>query len=93
MQMKILVKSVIPGNTQVVAKCTSHADFLVHGVTNGHGEYAIGVQSTGTSFGISSPTFAVGGIANDTVTVIIQPGTSCYLTLQTEKGATASITF
>ena len=91
--MKILVKSVIPGLTQAVAKCTSSAAFLVYGVTNGVGQYAIDSQSTGTSFGTSSPTFAVGGIANDTITVIIQPGTACYLTLQTEKGATASITF
>ena len=89
--MKILVKSVIPGLAQAVAKCTSSAAFLVYGITNGIGEYAIESQSTGTSFGTSSPTFTVGGIKNDTITVIIQPGTACYITLQTERGATASI--
>ena len=91
--MKILVKAVIPGLTQAVAKCTSSAAFLVYGITNGIGDYAIDSQSMGTSFGISSPTFTVGGIANDTITVIVQPGTACFITLQTEKGATASITF
>jgi hypothetical protein len=42
--------------------------------------------------GTSSPTFVLGGIAHDTITVIIQPGTNCFLTLQTEDAAHASIT-
>jgi hypothetical protein len=91
--MKILVKAVAPGSIQVVVKCTSSADFLVHCVTNGGGRgYAIGVQSTGASFGTDAPTFTVGGIASDIVTVIIQPGTTCYITLETENTAQASIT-
>jgi hypothetical protein len=39
--------------------------------------------------GIRSPTFTVGGVANDIVTLIIQPGTTGFLTLQTEDGAKA----
>ena len=90
--MKILVSSVVPGSAQATALCSSNADFLVHGVTNGLGDYAITVKSTGVSFGTSSPTFTVGGIANDVVTVIIQPGTSCFITLQTANTANPSIT-
>ena len=89
--MKILVKAVAPGTTQVVITCTSSASFLVHGVTNGHGSYAINVRSTGAGFGVGSPTFTVGGIPNDTVTLIFQPGTNCWVTLQTEDSANASI--
>ncbi len=88
--MKILVKAVAPGSEQEVVNCTSDNDFLVHGITNSGGEYAIDVKSTGAGIGIASPTFTVGGIANDIVTVIIQPGTTGFLTLQTEEDAKAS---
>jgi hypothetical protein len=91
--MKILVKAVVPGSTQATVTCRADADFLVYGVTNGIGDYALSVKSTGISFGTSSPTFVVGGLAHDTVTIIIQPGTSCFITLQTRKAAKASITF
>jgi hypothetical protein len=90
--MKILVAGVSPGTTQAVVACTSSAEFLVHAVTKGGGDYAISVKSTGLGFGISLPTFVVGGIAHDTVSVIFQPGTDCFLTLQTEDAAHAGIT-
>jgi hypothetical protein len=90
--MKILVKAVAPGSLQEVVNCKSDCDFLVHGITNGAGDYAISVKSTGAGFGVSSSTFTVGGIANDIVTIIIQPGTTVFLTLQTEEDATASFT-
>lgn len=44
---KILVKAVAPGTTQETVNCTSDADFLLHGITNGGGDYSIGVKSTG----------------------------------------------
>jgi hypothetical protein len=90
--MKILVKAVAPGSLQEVVNCTSEEDFLVYGITNGGGDYAINVKSTGAGFGVGSPTFIVGGKAKDTVTIILQPGTTGFLTLQTEKGAKASFT-
>ena len=90
--MKILVEAVFTGNTQAVVACTSSAEFMVHAISNGVGEYVINVKSTAAGMGTRSPTFAVGGIANDTVTVIIQPGTNCFLTLETEDAAHASIT-
>ena len=88
--MKILVKAVAPGSLQEVVNCTSDHAFLVYGITNGVGDYSIAIKSTGAGFGVSSPTFIVGGIAKDVVTIIIQPGTTAFLTLQTEAGATAS---
>jgi hypothetical protein len=87
---KILVRSFAPGSLQEVVECTSESDFLVYGITNGGGDYAINVKSTGAGLGVGSPTFTVGGIADDIVTIIIQPGTTGFLTLQTEKGAEAS---
>ncbi len=89
---KILVKAVAPGTRAETVQCTSDTDFLVHGITNGGGDYAINVKSTGAGMGIGSPTFTVGGIANDVVTVILQPGTTGFLTLQTECGAKAAMT-
>lgn len=89
--MKILVRGVAPGSSQEVVECTSDADFLVHGVTNGIGSYSIGVGSTGAANGTTSPTFVVGGIPNDVVTIIIQPGTTAFITMETADGATASI--
>ena len=89
---KILVKAAAPGSVQEVVNCSSNADFLVYGITNGGGDYAISVKSTGAGMGVGSPTFTVGGIANDTITIILQPGTTAFLTLQTEKGAHASFT-
>jgi hypothetical protein len=86
---KILVTGVAPGTLQEVVECTSECDFLVYGITNGVGEYAINVKSTGFGMGTGSPTFTVGGKANDIVTIIMQPGTTGFLTLQTEKDAKA----
>jgi hypothetical protein len=88
--MKILLKAVAPGSVQEVVNCTSEEAFLVHGITNGGGDYAISIKSAGAGFGVGSPTFTVGGIAKDVVTITIQPGTTGFLTLQTEKGAKAS---
>lgn len=89
---QILVKSVAPGSLQEVVECTSTADFLVYGITNGGGDYSINVKSTGSGGGVGSPTFTVGGIANDVVTIILQPGTTGFLTLQTQCGAKANMT-
>lgn len=89
---KILVMAVAPGTTPEVVNCTSDRNFLVYGITNGVGEYGIEVKSTGFGMGgTSSPTFTVGGIANDTVTIILQPGTTGFLTLQTEEHAKATM--
>jgi hypothetical protein len=90
-EMKILVRAASPGTLQAVVNCTSEADFLVYGVTNGGGDYAISVKSTGSAMGLGSPTFTVGGTANDVVSIILQPGTNAFLTLQTCKDAKASI--
>jgi hypothetical protein len=89
--MKILVKAVAPGSTPETVKCTSAADFLVYGITNGGAGYAIGVQSTGAQLGLDSPSFTVGGGAHDVITIIVAPSTTGFVTLQTEKGAKASI--
>ena len=88
---KMLVRSFAPGRLQEVIECTSESDFLVYGITNGGGDHAINVKSTGAGGSVGSPTFTVGGIANDVVTIIVQPGTTGFLTLQTEKRARASI--
>lgn len=42
--------------------------------------------------GTGSTTFTVEGIANDMVTILLQPGTTGFLTLQTECGAKADMT-
>ena len=89
--MKILVKAVAPGSSPVTVKCTSEADFLLYGITNGVGGYTIEVKSTGAAFGVDSPTFTVGGIAKDVVILVIQPSTTAFLTLQTKNGAKASL--
>ena len=89
--MKILLKAVATGS--VIVTCTSNADFLVYGTTNGVGDCVIESSSTqGFSVDIHSPTFAVGGIANDRVLFLVAPGTKGFFTLQTADGATASIT-
>jgi hypothetical protein len=89
--MKILVSGIAPGTEQSIVKCTSDSDFLLYGVTNGDGDYVINVKSTGFGMGTGSPTFVVGGVAHDIVTLIVQPGTTGFITLQTEKSARASI--
>lgn len=89
--MKILVKGAAPGSTPETITCTSSADFLIHVATNGIGSYSINVKSTRLGIGTGSPTFTVGGIANDVVTFIFLPGTTGFITLQTENTATASI--
>jgi hypothetical protein len=87
--MKILIKSVAPGSLPETVHCSSDHAFLVYGITNGGGDYSISVKSTGAAIGIRSPTFVVGGTPNDVVTLIIQPGTTGFLTLQTDDGAKA----
>jgi len=49
------------------------------------------LKSTGSGIGTQSPVFIVGGVANDVITFIMQPGTTSFITLQTRCGATASI--
>jgi hypothetical protein len=87
--MQILVKSVITGSAPETVNCFSDHAFLVHGVTNGRGEYSINVRSTRTRIGVSTATFTVGGIAKDEVTLVIQPGTTGIITLQTDDAAKA----
>jgi hypothetical protein len=53
--------------------------------------YFVEVKSTGSSIGSVSPVFIVGGVANDVITITMQPGTTGFITLQTRCGATASI--
>jgi hypothetical protein len=96
---QILVHALAPGTKQASVKCRSTAGFLVYCSTNfsptglppGWG-YAVDVHSTGSGFGSEAPTFVVGGVANDVVTIIMQPGTTAFITLQTQCGAKASIT-
>jgi len=90
--MKILVRGVAPGSKPETITCTSKADFLVYLATNGVGGYSVNVKSTGFGMGTESPTFTVGGTADDVVTFIFQSGTTGFITLQTEKTAIASIT-
>jgi hypothetical protein len=89
--MKILVKSFAPGKLPETVNCTSDKDFLVYGITNSGGGYGLNVKSTGTGLGVASPVLIVGGIAKDVVSLVFQPGTTGFLTLQTEDGAKASI--
>jgi len=81
-------------------KCTSDADFMVYCSTNfpagsaaapaGWG-YAVNVKSTGAGIGTASPIFIVGGVPHDEITIIMQPGTTSFITLRTKCGADASI--
>jgi hypothetical protein len=90
--MKIVVAAAGAGTVPAAFECTSSASFLVYGVIQDNGGIAIEVKSTGASFGLDLPTFVVGGIANDTVTVNFSPGTNGFLTLYTDnEKATASI--
>jgi hypothetical protein len=89
--MKIVVKAVAPLADPAVVRCTSDSDFLVYGLTNGAGDCIIDSRSTGASVDTRSPTFTVGGVANDLVIVLVTPGTKGFLTLQTANGATASM--
>jgi hypothetical protein len=89
--MKILVKALAPLADPAIVRCTSDADFLVYGATNGAGDCVIETRSTGASVDTHSPTFTVGGVANDLVIVLVTPGTKGFLTLQTANGATASL--
>src|SRR6516165_12739850 len=80
------------GTLQAIANCTSNQDFLVYCTTNGAAPgYAVQVKSTGSGIGTQSPVFIVGGVANDVITFIMQPGTTSFITLQTSCGTTASI--
>jgi hypothetical protein len=76
--MKILVKAVAPLADPAIVRCTSDADFLVYGATNGAGDCVIETRSTGASVEMHSPTFTVGGVANDLVIVLVQ----CIIDLQ-----------
>jgi hypothetical protein len=87
--MQIFVKSVVTGSLPETVNCSSDHAFLIYGITNGRAEYSINVRSTRTRIGVSSATFTVGGIAKDEVTLVIQPGTTGFITLQTEDGAKA----
>jgi len=89
--MKILVKAVAPVTSPAVVRCTSNADFLVYGATNGAGDCVIEIKSTGASVDTRSPIFTVGGLANDLVIILVTPGTKGFLSLQTADGATASL--
>jgi len=89
---KILVSAFAPGTLPETVTCTSNANFIVYGTTNGASfGYSISVKSTGAGMGTNSPTFVVGAGAGDTITFIFQPGMTGFLTLQTECGAKASV--
>lgn len=97
---KILVSSLVPGTKHAALKCTSDADFIVHCSTNyfipggaptAWKGYSINVKSTGSGFGSASPTFTVGGVPNDEITISALPGTACFITLQTRCRAKARI--
>lgn len=96
---QILVQALAPGTEQAAIKCQSTADFLVFCSTNyfepGDAPpswgYAVEVQSTGAGIGTAAPMFVVGGVANDVVTITMQPGTTAFVTLQTRCDAKASI--
>jgi hypothetical protein len=98
---QILVRALAPGTQPGGVTCTSSADFLVYCSTNYFGPggappswgYAVGVKSTASALGSASPVFIVGGVANDVVTITMQPGTTGFITLQTQCNAKASITF
>jgi hypothetical protein len=49
------------------------------------------IDTKSTSVDVRSPTFTVGGVANDLVTILITPATKGFLTLQTEHGAKPSL--
>jgi hypothetical protein len=94
---KILVSAFAPGKEPETVKCTSNKAFLVYCSTNfslkpppGWG-YSVSVKSTGAGSGSLAPTYTVGGPANDVITFTFSPGVTGFLTLQTECGATASI--
>src|SRR6516225_5037129 len=77
---QILVSSLSPGTLQAIANCTSNQDFLVYCTTNGAAPgYAVQVKSIGTGIGTQSPVFIVGGVANDVITFIMQPGTTSFI--------------
>jgi len=95
---KILVSGLAPGTTSAGVKCTSNTPFLVYCSTNFSGGgnppgwgYSVNVKSTGFGMGSGAPSFTVGGVANDEVTITFTPGTTGFITLQTECNAKASI--
>lgn len=97
---QILVYALAPGLKPAGVKCTSSAAFLVYCSTNYFGPggapavwgYSVAVKSTGAGLGSASPVFTVGGVANDVVTIIFEPGTTGFITLQTSCDAKATIT-
>jgi len=97
---QILVYALAPGTQPAGVNCTSEADFLVYCSTNFSGTggappgwgYAVNVKSTGAGFGSASPVYIVGGVANDVITITMQPGTTGFVTLQTRCNAKANIT-
>jgi hypothetical protein len=90
--MKIVVAAAGAGTVPAAWACTSSAAFLVYGVMQSSDGVSIDVKSTGAGMGISSPTFVIGGAANDTVTFTFSPEASGFLTLYTDdEKATASI--
>jgi hypothetical protein len=96
---QIIVYALAPGTKPAGVHCTSNADFLVYCSTNYFGPggappswgYVVAVKSTGAGLGSASPVFTVGGVANDVITITMEPGTSGFITLQTRCDAKASI--
>jgi len=97
---QILVHALAPGTQPAGVKCTSDGDFLVYCSTNYFGTggappswgYFVEVKSTGAGTGSASPVYIVGGVANDVITITMQPGTTGFITLQTRCDAKTSIT-
>jgi hypothetical protein len=93
---QILVHAVTANKEPAVAECRSTAGFLVycstdHDLTGADFGYLVWVESTHAQFGIRAPAFVVGGVANDVVTIQVNQGRGAFITLQTQCGATASI--
>jgi hypothetical protein len=51
--------------------------------------YSVGVKSTGAGIGSQAPSFIVGGVANDVISITMAPGATSFITLQTRCDAKA----
>jgi hypothetical protein len=95
---QIIVYPLTPGLDSASVNCTSTEDFLVYISTNysptlpPNWGYFVTVKSTGSGTGTAAPCFIVGGVANDVITIAMEPGVASFITLQTRCDAKAAIT-
>jgi hypothetical protein len=92
---QVLVFALAPGLQPASINCTSTEDFLVYISTN-YGPvlppnwgYSVGVKSTGAGMGSQAPSFIVGGVAKDVISITMAPGVTSFITLQTRCDAKA----